>query len=56
MSGERIQAVHMLSGYTHSITDPSDTEDLVTAMWANETFDPPPGQPLRARVGRWHAS
>jgi UDP-2-acetamido-2,6-beta-L-arabino-hexul-4-ose reductase len=40
VSGERIQAVHMLPGYTHSIADPSDTEDLVTVMWANEVFDP----------------
>lgn len=40
VSGQRIQAVHMLPGYTHSITNLSDTHDLVTLMWANETFDP----------------
>lgn len=39
-SGERIQAVHMLPGYTHNIINLSDTEDLVTLMWANEIFDP----------------
>lgn len=38
--GEKIQAVHMLPGYTHNIINLSDTEDLVTLMWANETFDP----------------
>ena len=40
VSGERIQAVHMLPGYTHSIVNLSDTENLVTLMWANERFDP----------------
>ena len=40
VSGERLQAVHMLPGYTHSITNLSETEDLVTLMWANEIFDP----------------
>ena len=40
VSGERLQAVHMLPGYTHSITNLSQTEPLVTLMWANETFDP----------------
>lgn len=39
VSGERIQAVHMLPGYTHNIINLSDTEDLVTVMWANEQFD-----------------
>ncbi len=39
VSGERIQAVHMLPGWTHSITNLSETEDLVTVMWANELFD-----------------
>ena len=38
-SGDRIEAVHMLPGYTHSILNLSDTEDLITIMWANETFD-----------------
>lgn len=40
MSGDKIEAVHMLPGYTHSITNLSDTQDLVTVMWANEPFDP----------------
>ena len=40
VSGERIEAVHMLPGYTHDIINLSDTEDLVTVMWANERFDP----------------
>ena len=40
VSGERIRAVHMLPGYTHNIINLSDTEDLVTLMWANEVFDP----------------
>lgn len=40
ISGENIQAVHMLPGYTHNIINLSDTEDLVTLMWANECFDP----------------
>jgi len=40
VSGEKITAVHMLPGYTHNIINLSDTEDLVTLMWANEPFDP----------------
>ena len=40
VSGDRIEAVHMLPGYTHNIINLSDTEDLVTVMWANEVFDP----------------
>ena len=40
VSGEKIEAVHMLPGYTHNIINLSDTEDLVTLMWANELFDP----------------
>ena len=40
VSGERIQVVHMLPGYTHNIINLSDTENLVTVMWANEIFDP----------------
>ena len=40
VSGGRIEAVHMLPGYTHSLINLSDTEDLVTVMWANEPFDP----------------
>ena len=40
VSGEKIEAVHMLPGYTHNIINLSDTENLVTVMWANESFDP----------------
>ena len=40
VSGEEIKAVHMLPGYTHNIINLSDTEPLVTLMWANELFDP----------------
>ena len=40
VSGENIQAVHMLPGYTHNIINLSETENLVTLMWANELFDP----------------
>ena len=40
VSGDQIQAVHMLPGYTHNITNVSKTENLVTVMWANEIFDP----------------
>ena len=40
VSGDKIQAVHMLPGYTHNIINLSDTEDLVTVMYCNEIFDP----------------
>ena len=40
VSGEKIEAIHMLPGYTHNIINLSDTDDLVTVMWANEQFDP----------------
>ena len=40
VSGDKIEAIHMLPGYTHNIINLSDTEDLVTLMWANESFDP----------------
>lgn len=40
VSGDKIQAVHMLPGYTHNIINLSETENLVTVMWANESFDP----------------
>ncbi len=40
VSGNQIQAVHMLPGYTHNIINLSDTEDLVTVMYCNEIFDP----------------
>ena len=39
VSGEKIEAVHMLPGYTHNIINLSDTEDLVTVMYCNEVFD-----------------
>lgn len=39
VSGEKITAVHMLPGFTHNIINLSDTENLVTLMWANEQFD-----------------
>ncbi len=39
VSGEKLEAVHMLPGYTHNIINLSNTEDLVTVMWANEQFD-----------------
>ena len=39
VSGEKIEAVHMLPGYTHNIINLSETENLVTLMWANECFD-----------------
>ena len=40
VSGDKIEAIHMLPGYTHNIINLSETEDLVTLMWANECFDP----------------
>ena len=40
VSGEKIEAVHMLPGYTHNIINLSETDDLVTVMWANEELDP----------------
>lgn len=40
VSGDKIEAIHMLPGYTHNIINLSETEDLVTVMWANEIFDP----------------
>ena len=39
MSAEKLECIHMLPGYVHSITNLSDTEDLVTLMWASEVFD-----------------
>jgi UDP-2-acetamido-2,6-beta-L-arabino-hexul-4-ose reductase len=39
VSGDKIEAVHMLPGYTHNIINLSDTEDLVTVMYCNEVFD-----------------
>lgn len=40
VSGNKIEAIHMLPGYTHNIINLSETENLVTVMWANEAFDP----------------
>lgn len=40
VSGDKIEAIHMLPGYTHNIINLSETEELVTVMWANESFDP----------------
>ena len=40
VSGEKIEAVHMLPGYTHNIINLSENEELITLMWANELFDP----------------
>lgn len=39
VSGDQIEAIHMLPGYTHNIINLSETENLVTVMWANEQFD-----------------
>jgi UDP-2-acetamido-2,6-beta-L-arabino-hexul-4-ose reductase len=40
VSGDKLQAIHMLPGYSHNIINLSQTENLVTVMWANELFDP----------------
>lgn len=40
VTGENIQCIHMLPGYTHNIINLSDTHDLVTVMYCNEIFDP----------------
>lgn len=40
VSGEKVEAVEMIPGYTHNIINLSETEDLVTLMWCNECFDP----------------
>ena len=40
VSGDEMTVVDMIPGYTHSIVNLSDTEDLVTVMWCNECFDP----------------
>ena len=50
VSGEKIQAVHMLPGYSHSIVNLSETENLVTLMWANEPFDPDRPDTFREEV------
>ena len=40
VSGDKIEVIHMLPGYTHNIINLSDSENLITVMWANESFDP----------------
>ena len=40
VSGDKIEAIHMLPGYTHNIINLSNDSDLVTVMYANEQFDP----------------
>ncbi len=40
MSGDKIEAIYMISSWTHNIINLSDIEDLVTVMTCNETFDP----------------
>ena len=40
VSGDKIEAIHMIPGWTHNIINLSDTEDLVTVMTCNEIFDP----------------
>ena len=55
VSGERIQAVHILPGYTHNIINQSETENLVTVMWANEAFNPEDRtRCLRKWRNKWH--
>ena len=50
--GEKPTAVHMLPGYTHNITNLSETDNLVTVMWANEIFDPEKPDTFRETVVR----
>ncbi|MGN0556529.1 MAG: NAD-dependent epimerase/dehydratase family protein [Acutalibacteraceae bacterium] len=52
VSGEKIEAVHMLPGYTHNIINLSKTDDLVTVMWANEQFDPDHPDTFYEKVSR----
>ena len=40
VSGDKLEAVYIIPGYTHNIINLSDSEDLVTLMWVNECFDP----------------
>ena len=51
VSGEKIEAVHMLPGYTHNIINLSQTENLVTVMWANEQFEPEHPDTFYLKVG-----
>ena len=50
VSGEKIEAVCMLPGYTHNIINLSETEDLITVMWANEGFEPTKPDTFREEV------
>lgn len=52
VTGDNIQAIHMLPGYTHNIINLSDTENLVTVMWANERFDPEHPDTFGEKVGK----
>ena len=52
VSGDKIEAVHMLPGYTHNIINLSDTEKLITVMWANERFDSTRPDTFGERVDR----
>ena len=52
VSGDKMEAVHMLPGYTHSITNLSETESLITMMWANEIFDSEHPDTFSEMVGR----
>ena len=54
VSGDKIQAVQMLPGYTHNIINLSQTENLVTVMWANEQFDPQHPDTFGEKVGAKH--
>ena len=40
VSGDKLQVVEMIAGYTHNLINLSDTEDMVTIIWANDNFDP----------------
>ena len=52
VSGAKIEAVHMLPGYTHSITNLSENESLIIMMWANEIFDPEHPDTFSEMVGQ----
>ncbi len=54
VSGEKIEAIHMLPGYTHNIINLSDEEDLITFMWCNECFDPEHPDTYFLEVGEKH--
>ena len=56
VSGDKIRAVHMLPGYTHNIINLSQTENLVTLMWANEIFDSAHPDTFGEAVKKWHGS